>query len=86
MVAIYEHNPLNPLTVRAVNNCPLDVNANLICGNTLRKRVVKSGWINTMLDYKLFFPSILSALRPLERHLEWLCLGAQYRIIARKPE
>lgn len=85
MLAIYEHNPLNPLTVRAVNTCPLDVNAKLIRGAAMRKRVMDSGWEDAQLDYKLFFPALLSALRPMERHLEWLALGAQYRMVARRP-
>ena len=29
LIAIFEHNPLNPLTVHAVNTCPFDVNAKL---------------------------------------------------------
>ena len=85
VLAIYEHNPLNPLTVRAVNTCPLDVNARLIRGATMRKRALTGGWENAHVDYKLFFPAILAGLRPLERHLEWLGLGAQYRIMARRP-
>jgi len=85
VLAIYEHNPLNPLTVRAVNTCPLDVNARLILGATMRKRALKGGWEDAHVDYKLFFPAILAALRPMERHLEWLGLGAQYRMMARKP-
>lgn len=85
ILTIYEHNPLNPLTVHAVNTCPLDVNAHLIRGGTLRNRAVKSGWKDACVDYKLFFPAILAALRPMERHLEWLALGAQYRMTARKP-
>jgi len=85
VLAIYEHNPLNPLTVRAVNTCPLDVNAHLIRGSTMSKRAIKSGWEDARVDYKLFFPAILSALRPMERHLEWLGLGAQYRMMARRP-
>ena len=84
VLAIYEHNPLNPLTVRAVNTCPLDVNAKLIRGGTMRKRAVAGGWGDAHVDYKLFFPSALAALRPMERHLEWLCLGAQYRMLARR--
>lgn len=84
VLAIYEHNPLNPLTVRAVNTCPLDVNAKLIRGGTMRKRAVAGGWGDAQVDYKLFFPSALAALRPMERHLEWLCLGAQYRMLARR--
>lgn len=84
VLVIYEHNPMNPLTVRAVNTCPLDVNARLIRGGTLRQRASDGGWEDAKVDYKLFFPSFLAVLRPMERHLEWLGLGAQYRMLARK--
>ncbi len=84
VLAIYEHNPLNPLTVRAVNTCPIDVNAKLIRGGTMRNRAVVAGWRDAHVDYKLFFPSALAVMRPMERHLEWLCLGAQYRMLARR--
>jgi len=85
LLAIYEHNPLNPLTVRAVNTCPLDVNARLIRGGVLRRRAVASGWKEARIDYRVFFPAMLKPLRPLEQHLGWLALGAQYRVAARKP-
>lgn len=85
ILAIYEHNPLNPLTVRAVNTCPLDVNACLIRGGTTRERAIKGGWEDAHVDYKLFFPAALAKLRPMERLLEWLPLGAQFRMTARKP-
>lgn len=85
LLVIYEHNPLNPLTVHAVNTCPLDVNARLIRGGTMHKRALASGWVDARVDYRLFFPSMLKKLRPLERHLGWLGLGAQYRIAARRP-
>lgn len=85
LLAIYEHNPLNPLTVRAVNTCPLDVNARLIRGAAMCRRASASGWGDARLDYKLFFPSGLRRLRPLERHLRWLGLGAQYRMVASNP-
>jgi SAM-dependent methyltransferase len=85
LLAIYEHNPLNPLTVRAVNTCPLDVNARLIRSTGMCKRALASGWDGAQVDYKLFFPSSLAALRPMERYLEWFGLGAQYRMVARKP-
>jgi SAM-dependent methyltransferase len=85
LLAIYEHNPLNPLTLRAVNTCPLDVNARLIRGGTLRERAAAGGWEQPRVDYRLFFPALLKSLRPLERHLGWLSLGAQYRMAARCP-
>lgn len=85
LLVLYEHNPLNPLTVRAVNTCPLDANARLIRGGTMRRRALASGWDRARVDYKLFFPSALKHLRPLERHLGWFGLGAQYRMVASKP-
>jgi SAM-dependent methyltransferase len=86
LLAIYEHNPLNPLTLRAVSTCPLDVNARLITGFRMRRRAMLAGWQAACVDYKLFFPSMLRSLRPLEPHLGWLLLGAQYRLTASKPE
>ena len=82
VLAIYEHNPLNPLTVRAVNTCPLDKNARLIGARALRRACLNAGWSSVRIDYRLFFPRSLARLRPLERRLGWLCIGAQYRILA----
>jgi SAM-dependent methyltransferase len=78
MLFVFEHNPLNPLTVRAVNTCPLDVNARLIRAGRLRRIAAESGWAQLSIDYRLFFPALAAPLRPLENHLRWLCLGAQY--------
>lgn len=80
MLVIYEHNPLNPLTVRAVNTCPLDVNAKLLTAKKLKKSMEESGWRDIEIRYKVFFPAFLSFLRPIEPYLGWFCLGAQYRI------
>lgn len=85
LLAIYEHNPRNPLTVHAVNTCPFDANAELIAGNEMRRRVTAGRWTAARVDYEVFFPSFLRALRPLEPRLGWLPLGAQYRITARRP-
>jgi SAM-dependent methyltransferase len=86
VLVIYEHNPLNPLTIRAVNTCPLDVNAHLIRATTMQKRASVASWKSVDIAYKLFFPAIFAKLRPLEARLEWLAVGAQYRIVARKSE
>lgn len=86
MLAIYEHNPLNPLTLRAVNTCPFDINAELIKGNYFKFMLKESGWLNTKLAYKIFFPAAFKILRPLEKKLEFLPLGAQYRLMAQKPK
>lgn len=80
---IYEHNPYNPLTVRAVNTCPLDKNAVLITAREMRRRCERAGYTSVETDYRVYFPAALKALRPLEDHLRWLPLGAQYFVCAR---
>ena len=82
LLVIYEHNPFNPLTVHAVRTCPLDANARLVRPARLRSCAAQAGWREPGFAYKLFFPRALRALRPLEAHLEWLPLGAQYRLAA----
>lgn len=84
VLAIYEHNPYNPLTVHAVNTCPLDVNAKLIKPRALVESVAKAGWTDVKIEFKLFFPGFFSGFRPLEKYLEWLPIGAQYRLTAKK--
>lgn len=79
---LFEHNPLNPLTVRAVNTCPFDINAKLIRAAKLRQVILNAGWRSVVIRYHVFFPSFLAFLRPLERYLSWLPLGAQYSITA----
>jgi len=77
-LAIFEHNPYNPLTQKAVKDCPFDDDAVLIRGPEFRRRVQEAGWTNVRLDYVLFFPKFLAPFRFLEKHLSWLPLGAQY--------
>ena len=84
LIAIFEHNPLNPLTVHAVNTCPFDENARLILARDLAKRLGAAGWTSPRTRYNLFFPRGLARLRPLEAWLGWLPLGAQYVAVARK--
>lgn len=86
LLAIYEHNPLNPLTLHAVRTCPLDANARLIGAGQLARRAEEAGWREPGIAYKVFFPASLAVLRAAEPRLEWLPLGAQYRMTARRPE
>jgi SAM-dependent methyltransferase len=84
LIAIFEHNPLNPLTVHAVNTCPFDVNAKLLFASNLAQRLAEAGWASPRIRYNLFFPRGLALLRPIEDKLGWLPLGAQYVALARK--
>lgn len=84
LLVIFEHNPLNPLTVRAVNTCPFDENAKLIRGTVLRDAVLAAGFSNPTVRYRIFFPAALRAFRRLESWLTWCPLGAQYYVAGYK--
>jgi ubiquinone/menaquinone biosynthesis C-methylase UbiE len=84
MLTIFEHNPLNPLTVHAVNTCPFDANAHLIRAKQLIERYRKSGWVELKTRYHLFFPHALSRLRVLETYLSGVPFGGQYAVSAIK--
>jgi len=83
-LVIFEHNPFNPLTVRTVRACPFDENAVLILATELRRRIRQAGFSRASIAYRVFFPRLLRALRPLEVGLTWLPVGAQYFVAARK--
>lgn len=80
-LAVFEHNPLNPLTLHAVNTCPFDVNARLLNAWQLRARMRAAGWRDVSIRYHIFFPRFAAALRPLEPKLAFLPLGAQYSAV-----
>lgn len=84
-LAIFEHNPWNPLTVRAVNTCPFDENAHLITPTQFRRRVADAGWRDVGVRFHVFFPNRLAPLRRLDPLLAGLPLGAQYSVEATKP-
>ena len=86
LISVFEHNPRNPLTVRAVNTCPFDANARLIPARQLKDSYAKAGWRNSTVRYHVFFPRLVSRLRVLEPYLTSVALGAQYSLTATKPK
>lgn len=84
IVALFEHNPLNPVTVRAVNTCPFDENAILIAPWRMKERVKEAGFRDPRIRFRLFVPGALRRLRPIEAALYWCPLGAQYSVMGVK--
>jgi SAM-dependent methyltransferase len=85
LVAIYEHNPLNPLTRLAVNRCEFDRDAVLLSRRRTKRLLHEAGMTKIMARDILFFPMRGRAFRVAERGLGWLPLGAQYTVSARVP-
>ena len=77
-LVVFEHNPLNPVTQRVVAACEFDDDAILLPRGETVGLMRGAGFEGVDVDYIVFFPRVLSALRPMERHLAWLPAGAQY--------
>ena len=84
LLLVFEHNPLNPLTRHAVNTCIFYEHAVLVRAPAMRRRVLAAGFAAAGVRYRIFFPHWARGLRPMERWLTWLPLGAQYYVLARK--
>jgi len=84
VLAIFEHNPANPITRRTVDRCPFDKDVALLpAAETLR--LIQSATLrHVRRDYIVFMPHAFAALRFLEPWLAWLPLGAQYVVLGEK--
>ena len=83
---IIEHNPLNPLTRVAVNNCEFDKEAVLLTHFKTQKLFRDSGYKNVCSRHFLFFPFSNPLSDFIANRLSWLPVGAQYLTIGCKDQ
>lgn len=81
---IFEHNPYNPVTRRAVDTCPFDDDAILLPPGEIRSRLRAAGYGSIEQRFIVFFPRILSWFRPLEPAFGFLPVGAQTMTTGRR--
>lgn len=79
---LFEHNPYNPLTQRAVRECPFDEGVVLLHPGYARAALGSAGFRADPPHYYFFFPRALRFLRRHERRLSRIPLGAQYFVRA----
>lgn len=84
LVAVFEHNPLNPLTRRAVSGCEFDRDADLLGRREALALLSAAGLPDPECRYIVFFPREGRLLRRIERRLGRLPLGAQYTAFAQR--
>lgn len=84
LLFMFEHNPLNPVTVRTINQCEFDKDAVLLYPDYSVKAYSAAGFSRVTKRFTLFFPGFLSFMIPFEKYMAWLPLGAQYYIEANK--
>lgn len=75
---VFEHNPLNPLTMRAVNNCPFDEDAVLLKKGKAEELLRGAGFVGIQSEYILAVPPRGALLAGLDRLMKGVPLGAQY--------
>ncbi len=84
LLYIFEHNPYNPLTRRAVSQCPFDADAVLLTKSRSSALLTGAGLEPAEQRYILFFPWKGEVFRGVESRLAWLPLGAQYFVSGRR--
>ncbi|MGD0314145.1 MAG: class I SAM-dependent methyltransferase [Acidimicrobiales bacterium] len=82
VIAIFEHNPANPLTRRAVRGCELDVGVELLRAGDVERLLVAAGARVVDRSYFLFTPFGGRLGAAVDRLLRRLPLGGQHVVVA----
>lgn len=81
LVAVFEHNPRNPVTRRIFERAEIDRGCEMIRADELRRMFIAGGFTDVRCTYMLFVPeSLASWLGFIEPYLGWLPLGGQYYV------
>jgi SAM-dependent methyltransferase len=75
MMAVYEHNPLNPLTRKVVRDCPMDDDAVLLRPAETTRLLTEAGFKRVETRYLGLFPFRNRLFRKLESRIP---IGSQY--------
>lgn len=81
-VALFENNPWNPGTRIVMSRIPFDRDAILVPPAEARRRLRAAGLTPRVTGFYFYFPNLLHVLRPLERWLTRVPMGAQYGVFA----
>ena len=84
-VVIFEHNPWNPLTRRAVAGCKFDRDAVLLRRRETERLLRDAGLEAVDGAYIVWFTRDSARLQRIERRLRGVPLGAQHVVSARRP-
>ena len=78
IAAVFEHNPLNPLTRLAVARCEFDRDAVLLSHGKVKKLLKHPGMEIDESGYIVFFPFKAAIFRRIEKYLGFIPFGAQH--------
>ena len=84
IVAIFEHNPWNPGTRKAVHDCVFDEGVTLIRQRRMMALLTDAGLEMAEARQIIFLPLAAPSWLRVERRIGWLPLGAQYMVAGRR--
>jgi len=84
LFSLWENNPWNPATRYVMSRCAFDKDAQMLTVNETKQLLRGWGFTTVRVDFLFIFPEFLKPLRPLERWVSHLPIGAQYQVLARK--
>lgn len=85
LLALFENNPLNPSTKMVMSRIPFDKDAITLTPSETSRLLTNNRFnLITKPHFLFYFPKMLSFLRPLEKALVYVPLGAQYYFLAEK--
>lgn len=82
--ALWENNPWNPGTRYVMSRIPFDRDAITLAPPAARRMLAEGGLEVVRSDYLFIFPRFLKWLRPLERLVVGVPIGAQYLTLAQR--
>lgn len=82
---LWENHAGHPGTRFIMFRCEFDDDAIPVWPHQARSLLERAGFVVEATEYRFLFPRALSFLRPLEKRLLRLPIGAQYVVVARKP-
>ncbi|HJU64781.1 MAG TPA: methyltransferase domain-containing protein [Gemmatimonadaceae bacterium] len=85
LFAFWENNPWNPGTRYVMSRIPFDRDAITLTPPEAAQLLERGGFRVVRRDFCFFFPRVLALLRPTERLLSRVPLGAQYLVLGEKP-
>jgi SAM-dependent methyltransferase len=83
LFSLWDNNPWNPGARYVMWRIPFDRDAVMLSPREARRLLVGEGFEIVRVDHLFVFPRFLRGLRPLERTLSPLPLGAQFQVLAR---
>ena len=83
ITVLFEHNSRNPLTRKAVRDCPFDEDAVLVDISEARSLFADAGRSNVEIEHILTIPAISGPLKWLDTQISRLHFGTQYCLSSR---